>query len=72
MLYMLVVQVMGGSLQANMEQVWSEVVDYYTRLKVEAQFTNLELGNLHNAGNYHKLSGKGAEVKDLVPALYHV
>ena len=71
-LLMLVFQVLGGSPQANMEQVWSEVVGDYTEHKVEAQFTNLELGNFHHAGNYPKLSGNGAEVKDLVPALHHV
>ena len=55
-----------------MEQVWSEIMDYYTEQKVETQFTNLDLGNFHHAGNYPKMPGKGAEVKDLVPALHHV
>ena len=72
LLYRLVFQVLGGPLQANMEQVWSGVVDYYTQRQVEAQFTNLEVGSFHHAGNSPKLSGKGAEVKDLVPALRHV
>ena len=39
---------------------------------VETQFTNLELSVSHHQGNYPKLCGKGAEVKDLFPALYHV
>ena len=54
-----------------MELVWNQVVDYYTQRQVEAQFTNLELGSFHHAGNYRKLSGKGAEVKHLVSSLLH-
>ena len=69
---MLVFQVLGGSPLANMEQVWSGVMDYYTQHQVEAQFINLELGNFHHAGNCPKLSGTGAKVRDLVPALRHV
>ena len=69
---MLVFQVLGGSPQASMEQVWSDVVDDYTQHKVEAQFTNLELGNFHHAGNVPKLSGKGAGVKGCSSALHHV
>ena len=53
-LSMLVFQMLGGSPQASMEQVWSEVMDYYTQHRVEAQFTNLELGTFHHAGNYPK------------------
>ena len=48
---MLVFQMLDGSPQTNMEQVWSEFMDYYAEHKLEIQFTNLELGNLHNAGN---------------------
>ena len=45
-------------------------MDYYTELKVETQFTNLELIKFHHQGNDPKLSGKGSEVTDLVPALH--
>ena len=55
-----------------LEQVWSEIVDYDTEHNVETQFTNMELSMFHHQGSYPKLSSKGAEVKDLVPALHHV
>ena len=72
-LYMLVFQMLGGSPQAYMEHAWRGLADYYyTKHRVEAQFTNLKLGIFHHAGNYPKLSGKGADVKALVLALRHV
>ena len=71
-MYMSVFRMLSGSPQANMEQVWSEVIDYDTQHQVEARFANLELGGFHHAGKCPKLSGKGAEVKELVPALRHV
>ena len=71
-LYMLVFQMLDGTPHTNLEQVWSEVVDYYTEHRVVTQFTHLELSMFHHDNNYPKLSGKGAEVKDLIPALHHV
>ena len=71
-LSMLVFQMLDGLPQTSLEQVWSEIVDYDTEHKVEPQLTNLELGMFRHEGNYPKMSGKGAEVKDLVPALHHV
>ena len=41
-----------GSLQNNLEQVWNEILDYYTEHKLETQFTHLELSSFHHQGSY--------------------
>ena len=73
-LSMLVTMILDDSIETNMEHVWDMISDYYIKNSVITQYTNIDLNMFQSDGakKMPKLSGKGAEIKDLVPALLHV
>lgn len=62
--------VMPDSPAANMKQLWSFIVGFYSSHQVTTQFSNLSLSSFTDEnnpkGSYPKLKGKGAEVQNLV------
>ena len=71
-LWLLVFQVLDGTPQANLDQVWGEDVDDYKDHNVGTRFSNLEVSIFHHNRTHPNLSGKGAEIKELVPAVHYV
>ena len=71
-LYMLCFHVLDGAPEDIMHGIWSDINDFYSKHKVQTQFSNLKIGSFHEPGQYPKLKGKGAEIKDLVAPLSHV
>ena len=70
-LWLLALQVLDGATpEADMGQVWDEVVDYYKDSNVTTQFSNLTLTSFHNENQDHCLSSKGAESKAMVRATH--
>ena len=71
-LYMLVFHVLAGAPEDNMQEIWGCINQFYKDHKVVTQYCNLKIGSFHEPGQFPKLKGKGAEVKDLVAPLAHV
>ena len=71
-LYMLCFHVVDGAPEDIMHCIWSDINEFYRQHKVQTQFSNLKIGSFHEPGQFPKLKGKGAEIKDLVAPLAHV
>ena len=68
-LYVLCFQVMSGTPTENMKAAWASICAFYRLHRTNTQFSNMRLSSFHEAREYPKLKGKGAEIKDLTPAL---
>ena len=71
-LYLLCFHVLDGAPEDIMHGIWSDINDFYRQHKVQTQYCNLKVGSFHEPGQFPKLKGKGAEVKDLVAPLAQV
>ena len=71
-LYILCFHVLAGAPEDIMHGIWADISEFYRRHKVVTQYCNLKIGSFHEPGQFPKLKGKGAEVKDLVAPLAHV
>ena len=71
-LYMLCFHVLDGTPEDIMHGIWSDINEFYREHRVQTQFSNLKIGSFHEPGQFPKLKGKGAEIKDLVAPLAHV
>ena len=71
-LYLLCFKVMLGSPEENLHEAWAEISQYYSDHSVETQYSALTICSFFEPGQYPKLKGKGAEVKDLVAPLAKV
>ena len=70
-LYMLCFHVLAGAPEDIMHGIWADINEFYRKHKVQTQFSNLKIGSFHDPGQFPKLKGKGAEIKDLVAPLAH-
>ena len=68
-LFVLCFHVMPGTSTENVKAAWTSICRFYRVHSTKTQFTNMRLSSFHEAGEYPKLKGKGAEIKDLTPAL---
>ena len=68
-LFVLCFHVMVGTPTENVKAAWTSICRFYRVHSTKTQFTNMRLSSFHEAGEYPKLKGKGAEIKDLTPAL---
>lgn len=75
-LYSLVYEAMAGTPGDNMKLIWDLVTGHYSANAVETQYTSLSLTSFCNPSSpeskYPCLKGKGAEVKDLLPAIREI
>ena len=71
-LYILAFQVLPDDPEENMHAIWTAINQFYKDHKVVTQYCNLKISSFHEPGQFQKLKGKGAEVKDLVAPLAHV
>ena len=75
-LWLLCFQMLRGSPEANMNEIWAALSAVYSRLSTPCQFTNLAISSCTETarprGEHPKLRGKGAEVKDLAVPLQEV
>ena len=71
-LYRLCFHVLAGDPEDIMHGIWTDINEFYKEHKVVTQYSNLKIGSFHEPGQFPKLKGKGAEVKDLVAPLAHV
>ncbi len=71
-LYLLCFHVLSGDPEDIMHGIWTDISDFYKEHKVVTQYSNFKIGSFHEPGQFPKLKGKGAEVKDLVAPLAHV
>lgn len=75
-LKLLAYTVLPGTPVENMKEVWGMIVEYYKTRQTQCQFTNLGLSSFCEVSrphqHYPKLKGKGAEIKDIMPALLAV
>ena len=67
----LVFDIMPDSPSENMSEVWGKICEYYRRYNPRNQYTNLMVASFCDETKDHfpKLKGKGAEVKDVLPAV---
>lgn len=71
-LEMLCFHILPGSPAVNLDQVWAHICQYYTDNHVATQFSQIRVDSFYETNSYPELKDKGAEVKDLVPALLFV
>ena len=72
-LHILVHEVMDDTAEVNMKAVWGDVCVYYSDHNPDCQYSNLSLSSFSDRSkpfdDFPMLKGKGAEVKDLLPAV---
>ena len=73
-LHLLCYKVLPGGAENNMEIVWNSICQFYRLHRSPCQYTYLScssFGNPEKAGeDFPRLRGKGAEAKDLLPAVH--
>ena len=69
----LIFVILPGNPEENAEELWAMVCDFYRRNATDNQYNNFKTGTFCDPDKRERefpcLKGKGAEVKDLVPAL---
>ena len=68
-LYMLCFRVLPGAPEDIVHGIWTDISDFYKDHEVVTQYSNLKIESFHEPGQFPKLKGKGAEVKELVAPL---
>ena len=72
-LWLLVFVVLKSTPDENIRQIWSLILDHYTRHQTSRQFSSLTLSSFMKPTkimtSYPKLEGKGAEIRHLVMPL---
>ena len=71
-LYIMCFHALDGTACDSMHARWTCISGVYKDYNVVTRHTNLKLGSCDEPLIFHKLKGKGAEVKDLVASFAHV
>ena len=71
-LFILCFQVLAGTPEDNLHDIWTDINHFYTDYNVKTQYSSLKISAFYEPGQFPKLKGKGAEIKDLVAPLAHV
>ena len=70
-LYVLVHDVLQGTVQENLEQVWQDIETKYTEMRTEYRYGRMRQTMFHGKSQ-PKLQGKAVEVRDLGPVMVEV
>ena len=57
---------MAGTPEDNLHDMWTEHIQFYIDYRVETQYSSLTISAFYDPGQFPKLKGKGAGIKDLV------
>ena len=76
MLAVLAYDEMDGEPSQNMQIIWTKICAYYTAMNTPTQYSTLGLTSFSSNSNprssFPRLKGKGAEAKDLLPAIREI
>jgi len=70
-LYVLVHDVLKGSVEENLEEVWEDIEEIYDELHTESRYGRMRQTMFHGKSQ-PKLQGKDVEVRDLGPVMVKV
>ena len=71
-LLILCFKLMAGTPEANSHNIWTAINMFYIDYKVETQYSSLKISAFYEPGQFPRLKGKGAEIKDLAAPLAKV